>query len=175
MGLFGKPKTPAPPKVADREPSRPAQPNGVTASEPPAAVTVVAREGTVEGRLAGKAGIRVEGRVVGEIESDATVEVAGGGTVRGDVHGRVVTIAGAVEGDVSAAERVDLAATGRLTGNITAPRVHIAEGATFEGQVFMRSRPAASAKAPAGEGTGSGTDAAPPPGRRGGRKSGRRS
>ncbi len=57
--------------------------------------------------------------------------------MQGDLHGRTLTVAGRVKGNVSADERVELKPTAQLKGNITAPRMHIAEGATFEGKVFM--------------------------------------
>ena len=142
MGLFGKPKTPAPPKVTVREPEKAAP--TVVPEEPPAAETVVAGECHIEGRVIGRADVRVMGRVTGEVTSQGIVLVMKSGAIRGDVHGRLVTIAGLVEGDVSAEERVELTPTGNLTGDITAPRVHIAEGATFEGQVFMGGRKARS-------------------------------
>ncbi len=152
MGLFGKPKTPAPPKVTVREPEKPAP--TVVPEEPLATETVVAGECLIEGQIAGRSDIRIVGRVTGEVTSQGTVLVMKNGAIRGDVHGRLVTIAGLVEGNVSAEERVELKPTGNLTGDITAPRVHIAEGATFEGQVFMggrKSRSQAGSGEPAGE------------------------
>ncbi len=158
MGLFGKPRNPAPPKVPDHEPGRPVASGGSRPSGTPASTTIVARGGEIEGRIAGEAGVRVEGRVTGEIKSSGAVVVASEGTVRGDVHGLVVTVAGSVEGNVSAAERVELAPGGNLVGDIMAPRVHIAEGAMFEGQVHMQKR-TDRAKPPRNDGATSGSKA----------------
>ena len=174
MGLFGKPRNPAPPKAPDHQPGTPMAPSGPRSATTPESTTIVARGGTIEGRIAGEAGVRVEGRVNGEIASSGTVLVASEGDVRGDVHGRVVAIAGSVEGNISAVERVELASGGNLVGDITAPRVHIAEGAVFEGQVFMRSREDRSSQtgdggASAGPKTGSARQG------RDGKKAGRRS
>jgi len=176
MGLFGKPRNPAPPKAPDHEPGTPAASSGPRPAETPKSTTIIARGGTIEGRIAGEAGVRVEGRVTGEIESSGTVVVAGEGTLRGDVHGRVVTIAGSVEGNVSAVERVELASGGNLVGDITAPRVHIAEGAVFEGQVFMRRREGRPGHA-GDDGTTAGPKTGPTrqAGQRDGRKPGRHS
>jgi cytoskeletal protein CcmA (bactofilin family) len=44
-----------------------------------------------------------------------------------------------VLGDCIAAVRVDIQATGRLTGNIRAPKIVIAEGAVFRGNSDMSS------------------------------------
>jgi len=175
MGLFGKPKTPAPPKAVAPEPSRSEPGSFPTPSASPADTTVVARGSAVEGRITGEAGVRIEGRLEGGVESGGVVVIAGGGVVRGDVHGKLVTVAGSVEGDLSATERVELAPSGRLSGNITAPRVHIAEGATFEGQVFMRKgAPREPDRVPGpSDAVPKDRDPAPAGGRRSARRSGR--
>jgi len=49
-----------------------------------------------------------------------------------------VIISGEVEGNVFAQERLEITANGKLMGDITAPRVSIAEGVLFEGQCTMK-------------------------------------
>jgi len=53
------------------------------------------------------------------------------------VSAQSLTIAGQVTGDVTAAERVDLQAGGRLIGDVKASRLTIADGASFKGNVDM--------------------------------------
>ena len=53
-----------------------------------------------------------------------------------ELFGRNV-IAGEVSGNAHAAERVEIAPSGRLIGNISAPRITIADGAHFKGTVDM--------------------------------------
>jgi cytoskeletal protein CcmA (bactofilin family) len=48
---------------------------------------------------------------------------------------RRITISGSVAGNIKAAERVDLHATGSVTGDISAPRFVMAEGAAVAGKV----------------------------------------
>jgi cytoskeletal protein CcmA (bactofilin family) len=57
--------------------------------------------------------------------------------VKSDVHGHRVSVAGAVAGNVVAKERVDLLAGAKLTGDVRAPRLTIADGASFRGKVDM--------------------------------------
>jgi len=49
-----------------------------------------------------------------------------------------VRISGRVTGNVAATDRVEVAASGILEGDIAAPRIVIAEGAFFKGRVEMR-------------------------------------
>jgi cytoskeletal protein CcmA (bactofilin family) len=46
-------------------------------------------------------------------------------------------IRGKVEGNVTAKEKVELLAPARLIGNVTAPRLVIAEGVVFDGDCSM--------------------------------------
>ena len=55
----------------------------------------------------------------------------------GDIHARVVVIDGSVEGDLYGSESVVVHDTGRVTGNIFAPRVGLVEGAVFSGRIDM--------------------------------------
>jgi len=52
-------------------------------------------------------------------------------------------IAGDVQGNAHAKERVEIAPTGRLSGDIAAPRITIADGAHFKGSVDMERADAA--------------------------------
>ena len=47
-------------------------------------------------------------------------------------------VAGEIKGNVTADERIELRPSARLLGNMTAPRILIQDGATFEGKVEMK-------------------------------------
>ena len=66
--------------------------------------------------------------------STAELRVAPGGSVKADVSAHTLVVAGEVIGDCQATERVEIEASGRLTGNIRAPRIVIAEGASVPRQ-----------------------------------------
>ncbi|MEA2690842.1 MAG: hypothetical protein QOJ16_229, partial [Acidobacteriota bacterium] len=68
----------------------------------------------------------------------ATVVIGAEGVVRGPVSGRVVKVAGRVTGNVRGSDRVEVGPAATLEGDISAPRVVIAEGAFFKGKVEMQ-------------------------------------
>jgi cytoskeletal protein CcmA (bactofilin family) len=70
----------------------------------------------------------------------AELRVALGGSVKADVSAHTLVIAGEVIGDCQATERLVIEASGKLTGNVKAPRIVIAEGATFRGTSDMSAR-----------------------------------
>ncbi len=81
---------------------------------------------------------------------DGMVVIGEGGRVRGGVTAGSVLVKGKIEGDVRAGERAEVAPSGTAEGDIEAPRVVIAEGAFFKGNVKMSGdrgvRPGAAAR-----------------------------
>lgn len=131
--------------------SSPASPGGSSdfssspASSSPASsaqrrrVTHIAAGSRVEGTLSGPTELLIEGEVDGEIRVESSVMIGTEGVVRGPISAQVVRVGGRVIGDVQATERVEVAPSGGLEGDIAAPRVIIAEGAFFKGRIDMRS------------------------------------
>ncbi len=76
----------------------------------------------------------VEGTVEGQIRITRDLRVGPGGTVKATVEAQSVVVSGEVVGDCHATQRVEIQATGRLTGNIRAPEIVIAEGRAVQGQ-----------------------------------------
>jgi len=90
----------------------------------------------IEGKLMSSEDLVIDGRVDGSIEvSDHHLSIGPEGTVTADLVARRITISGSVAGNIKAAERVDLHATGSVTGDISAPRFIMAEGAAVAGKV----------------------------------------
>ncbi len=95
----------------------------------------------VRGRVSGEEDLHIEGRLEGSIELTETVYVATGGVVIATVQARDVVISGVVVGNVTADDSVTLNAGAKLMGDITAPRIIVADGAAFSGNVAMGGEP----------------------------------
>jgi cytoskeletal protein CcmA (bactofilin family) len=91
----------------------------------------------IDGNLESEGSVRLDGKVLGRLSTKGNVELGVNSSVASDLRGARVTIAGHVAGNVEASERVDLLSGARLTGNVRAPRLTIADGATFRGKVDM--------------------------------------
>jgi cytoskeletal protein CcmA (bactofilin family) len=100
--------------------------------------TFIAPGTRIEGEVTGSTEIQIEGEVEGEVRVEALVVVGAGGSVRGPVSGQVVRVIGKVAGNVSAGERVEVGRGGSVEGDLAAPRVVIAEGAFFRGNIDMK-------------------------------------
>jgi cytoskeletal protein CcmA (bactofilin family) len=142
MGIFGKSESK--PQPQDQPAPRPAAPKAAKASPTaPAASSsqcVIGAKTLVKGDISGDEDILVEGTVEGTIKISKNLKVGPTGRVKATVSALAVVVSGEVEGDCQAEQRVHLEASGKLTGNIRAPRVVIVEGATFKGNSDMSPR-----------------------------------
>lgn len=129
MALFSKEPTPAP---------RPE--NRTTPTAPTSGATFLGANVTLEGTITGSEPIVVEGTVRGNINLSADLRVGTKARVEATVHARNVMVEGKLTGDVSADDRVELVASAVVDGNIKAPKIIVAEGAKFRGNVDMGSR-----------------------------------
>ena len=145
MGLFGRDDRSQ--RDAAAEPARPPRHEAPPPPRERGDQTVIAPTVRIEGTLAGDGEILVSGKVKGTIDGAGSIHVAERGQVTAAVHGRTVTVAGTVKGNITADERIELEPTARVDGDITAPRILIKDGATFKGQVNMKSPPAPSGAA----------------------------
>jgi cytoskeletal protein CcmA (bactofilin family) len=90
------------------------------------------------GTVQGDEDLIVRGRVEGTVRITGSLTVEPGGLVAGEVHARAAQVYGAVYGNVSATESIEVARSGQMIGDAIAPRVAIVPGAAFRGQVEMR-------------------------------------
>jgi cytoskeletal protein CcmA (bactofilin family) len=91
----------------------------------------------ISGSLNGDEDLTVRGRVEGTLTLTKTLVVEPTGIVKAEVQVRNCVIAGAVVGNVTATESVEITKEGRMVGDIAAPRVIIVDGASFRGRIDM--------------------------------------
>lgn len=104
---------------------------------PDDASTVIAPGTHVAGRISGEEDIRVHGTVEGRIHLSATLFVEPEGVVAAEIHAHDVVVSGTVVGNITASGSVVLAPSARVVGDLRTPRLVVAPGAAFRGQVSM--------------------------------------
>ena len=147
MGIFGKDPETKPGPVTRLDAPRPSPPAGAPPSPSSPLPTassgvacVIGAKTAIKGEISGDEDVVVEGTVEGEIRISRDLRVGPGGVVKATVSAASVSVSGEVVGDCEATARVEISATGRVTGNIRAPKIVIAEGAMFRGNSDMSGR-----------------------------------
>ncbi len=93
----------------------------------------------IKGELTGSEDLIIEGQVEGKVELDHNVLTIGStGRITAQVLAKVVIVMGKVNGNITATEAINIRETASVDGALVAPRVGIAEGASFRGQIDMR-------------------------------------
>lgn len=102
----------------------------------------------IDGSISGSENLLVEGQVKGSIElASYEVTVGKSGKVNADIIGRVIKVSGQVRGDLTGEEKVVIAGSGNVRGNVKAPRVVLEDGAIFKGSIDMDPGESAKVKA----------------------------
>ncbi len=103
----------------------------------PGGETVLGSDVTFKGEIAFENSMRVEGRVEGKINSKGRLSLGKGAQITAEVIVGQLSVEGAFKGNVVAAERIELASSAHVLGDIRAPKLVIAEGATFVGNCHV--------------------------------------
>jgi len=92
----------------------------------------------IKGELTGSEDLTIEGHVEGKIElQDNVLTIGTNGKIKAQVNANTVIVLGEVVGNITASEKVDIRDNGSVDGDITSPKVAIAEGAHFRGAIDM--------------------------------------
>jgi len=91
-----------------------------------------------KGDIEGTEDLAIEGEIEGKINlKDNNLHLGPKSRIRAEIYAKTVTIEGDVRGDVYASERLIIKKSGRLNGNIVAPRLVLEDGARFKGTIDM--------------------------------------
>ena len=93
--------------------------------------TLIGAGTTLKGDIKSNNDLRIDGTVIGNINSNAKIIVGTSGVVEGDI------MVGKVSGNIRAKELLQLRGDSTVTGNIYAGKLQIEPTATFNGQCHM--------------------------------------
>jgi cytoskeletal protein CcmA (bactofilin family) len=129
------------------QPSAGSRPEVAQAGDPhdksdPRDAARIGKSVVIKGELIASEDLVIDGSVEGRIELRKNVLTVGPeGRVQAEIFAKSTIIQGKVIGNVAATERVDIRDDGSLDGDLSSPRISIAEGAHFRGSIDMQ-RPA---------------------------------
>jgi cytoskeletal protein CcmA (bactofilin family) len=92
----------------------------------------------IKGEISGSEDLTIAGRVEGQINLDGRVlTLAPGSHVKGSILAGTVVASGEVDGSISATARLEIRNTAVIDGDLSAPSLLIAEGATVNATIEM--------------------------------------
>ncbi len=99
--------------------------------------TMLGPDSVYMGVFQGKDNHIIYGEVQGECDLEGILVLGEGSRWKGNIRAANIVIAGRVEGDIQATNKLELAKTAYVRGKITSPVVAIARGAVHEGNIRM--------------------------------------
>jgi cytoskeletal protein CcmA (bactofilin family) len=103
--------------------------------------TIIGKETVITGTLDVKGDLRVEGTVKGKIISSGCVTVGSTGLVEAEIESESAIVAGAMKGNVTTTEKIELQAKCEMDGDLRTKSLVIEEGAVFCGACSMKDSP----------------------------------
>ena len=97
--------------------------------------SLIASDITIEGKIEGAGHIRIAGRFKGDVNVQGNLTIEVGAKLTGGVRASKVIIAGELEGNIEAAQRVELLESGVLIGDVKAGTMTVAAGSRMRGQM----------------------------------------
>jgi len=99
-----------------------------------------------KGELTGDEDLEIEGQVDGVVQlANHQLTIGANGRLKAEVHAKSIVVIGQVEGNLTATERIEIQATGVVSGDLKAPRLNVQEGAVLNGSIEMAGGASASA------------------------------
>jgi cytoskeletal protein CcmA (bactofilin family) len=97
--------------------------------------SVISGSAVIRGNIRGDTSLEILGRVEGDVGVTGDLSIGPDAVIVGAVSGARVLVAGSVEGDITGTDAVVVADTGRVVGDLVAPRIGMSEGAQVRGGV----------------------------------------
>ncbi len=99
--------------------------------------TLISAGTTLKGDISSSSDLRIDGIIIGNIQSTAKIVIGSNGMVEGDISGNQADIMGKVTGNIRAKELLQLKGESVVTGNLYAGKLQVEPSATFNGECHM--------------------------------------
>jgi len=105
------------------------------------AASLISAGTTLTGDINSNSDLRIDGTLIGNINSTAKVIIGANGVVQGDIQGQQADILGRVTGAVKVKELLQLKGSSMIKGNIHAGKLQVEPTVIFNGECHMNIAP----------------------------------
>ena len=96
--------------------------------------SVIAAEVEITGTVKTSGSIRIDGKLDGELNCGGDAVIGKSATLKGNLTVNSASIAGAINGNIMARDRIEMKSSARVMGDIKAKRLAVEDGVTFLGK-----------------------------------------
>jgi len=98
--------------------------------------TIIGEGYVLTGEIRGSSVVRIEGKIVGNVNVDGGIILGEKGNIEGDISTKSAIVYGTVNGNIKA-NRLEIKKTGHVNGDITTDTIEIELGAQYNGKLNM--------------------------------------
>ena len=99
-------------------------------------VAILGKSVMLKGQIYSREDLTIDGEVEGTVElQEHRLTVGPNGRVQASIKAREIVVLGTVQGNVEAADKIDIRKDARLVGDIKTARIVIEDGAYFKGSI----------------------------------------
>jgi cytoskeletal protein CcmA (bactofilin family) len=92
----------------------------------------------IKGELTGNEDLTIDGKIQGKIIlRDHNLTIGSNGRISAEIEAKTVVVLGEVIGNISADDKIEITPSGSVQGDLSAPRVALADGSSFKGNIDM--------------------------------------
>ena len=99
--------------------------------------TLIGAGTTVKGDITSNSDLRIDGTIIGNVNSTAKIVIGASGNVEGDISGNQADVVGKVAGNIKTKDLLQLRGDCVVNGNVHAGKLQIEPTAVFNGQCHM--------------------------------------
>ncbi len=100
--------------------------------------TIIGKGTKIDGTMKIEGSTRIDGVVMGKLESNDLVTIGPDGEVKAEVKAKSIIVGGRVEGNLEATEKIELQSKSELQGNLVSKSLLVEHGAIFHGTANMK-------------------------------------
>lgn len=99
-----------------------------------ASQTLISADVQITGTIKSGGPIRIDGKLDGDLVCAADAVIGRNAVIKGAIQAASVTVEGAVQGNITAKDKIDMKSTAKVNGDISAKRLAVEDGVTFIGR-----------------------------------------
>ena len=100
-------------------------------------VNMIGKGTSIKGDIRSDGDFRIDGSLIGSIQSNGKIVVGGTGTIEGEINCQNADISGMVKATIRVTELLSLKSTSRVNGEVKTSKLAIEPGAKFTGTCNM--------------------------------------